>query len=197
MFGAVTTAFVQGCLDRLKGGDAAARSELLRGSADRLLDHTRRMLRQFAAVQRWEQTDDVCQNAMIRLCRALDAVVPPTPLDFFKLAATQIRRELIDLARHYRGPRGVGANHQSMTSLGAVGDAAGDPVRFQQWVAFHEAAGGLPDDLRAVFDLVWYQGLTQEDAAGVLGVSVRTVKSRWRDARLALHDRLGGELPSD
>jgi DNA-directed RNA polymerase specialized sigma24 family protein len=37
----------------------------------------------------------------------------------------------------------------------------------------------LPDKLRAVFDLLWYQGLTQAEAAALLGVAVRTVKSRW------------------
>ena len=44
-------------------------------------------------------------------------------------------------------------------------------------------------------DLLYYQGLTQAEAAEVLGVSERTVKRRWQAARLALHDALGGEIP--
>ena len=32
------------------------------------------------------------------------------PREFLGLATLQLRRELIDLSRHYRGPLGVGAN---------------------------------------------------------------------------------------
>ncbi len=53
----------------------------------------------------------------------------------------------------------------------------------------------LPDELSSVFDLIYYQGLTQAEAAEVLGVSEATIKRSWREARLALHDALGGRLP--
>jgi DNA-directed RNA polymerase specialized sigma24 family protein len=46
-----------------------------------------------------------------------------------------------------------------------------------------------------VFDLIYYQGLTRVDAAGLLGVSERTVKRRWRAARLRLMERFGDRLP--
>jgi DNA-directed RNA polymerase specialized sigma24 family protein len=49
----------------------------------------------------------------------------------------------------------------------------------------------VPDEYRAVFGLLWDHGLTQEAAAGVLGVPVRTVKWRWQDARMALARMLG------
>jgi RNA polymerase sigma-70 factor (ECF subfamily) len=55
----------------------------------------------------------------------------------------------------------------------------------------------MPDDEREVFDLLWYQGLTQVEAAAVIGVTDRTVKSRWRSARLRLHEALGGQLPGE
>ena len=43
--------------------------------------------------------------------------------------------------------------------------------------------------------MLWYQGLTQAEAAELLGVSSRTVKRRWQTARLRLFEALGGELP--
>ena len=46
-----------------------------------------------------------------------------------------------------------------------------------------------------MFDLLYYQGLSQADAAIVLGVCEFTVKRHWRDARLALHELLGGQWP--
>ena len=42
----------------------------------------------------------------------------------------------------------------------------------------------LPDAEREVFDLLWYEGLTQVEAANVLGVTERTIKNRWRNAKL-------------
>jgi RNA polymerase sigma-70 factor (ECF subfamily) len=62
----------------------------------------------------------------------------------------------------------------------------------RRWTEFHEAAARLPDDLRAVFDLLWYQELSQAKAAALLGVSVRTVKLRWMKARLHVQQALGG-----
>jgi RNA polymerase sigma-70 factor (ECF subfamily) len=53
----------------------------------------------------------------------------------------------------------------------------------------------LPEAEREVFDLLWYQGLHQDEAAAALGVTVRTVKNRWRSAKLALQ-RLLGQGPS-
>jgi RNA polymerase sigma factor (sigma-70 family) len=43
---------------------------------------------------------------------------------------------------------------------------------------------------REVMDLVYYQGLTQEEAAQVLGISHRTLKRRWFSARTRLHGAL-------
>src|SRR5271169_220723 len=114
------------CIDRLRSGDRSARDELLGHASERLMRLTRKMLRDFPGVHRWEQTDDVLQNASLRLCRALGAVQPATAADFFRLAATQIRRELFDLARRYKGAQGHGANHASVGGGGkarAVGSA--------------------------------------------------------------------------
>jgi DNA-directed RNA polymerase specialized sigma24 family protein len=38
--------------------------------------------------------------------------------------------------------------------------------------------------------LLWYQELTQEDAAKLLDISVRTVKRRWQSARIKLFETL-------
>lgn len=161
------------------------------------------MLRGYDGVRRWEETADVFQNAVIRLCRAVDELRPPNARAFYRLAAVQIRRELIDLARHYYGPEGAGAHHS--TQGGGVADSAPPrpepadptpgPAGLALWTDFHRQVESLADDDREVFDLLWYQGLNQEEAAGVVGVSVRTIKSRWRSARLRLHAALGGALP--
>ncbi len=110
--GGETTEF-QLLLDRWAAGDVAARDRLLERAGQRLLALTRRMLRGYPHLQRWEQTDDVFQSAVLRLYRSLGDVRPESIGQFFGLATTQIRRTLIDLARHHFGPEGAAARHQS------------------------------------------------------------------------------------
>ena len=53
-----------------------------------------------------------------------------------------------------------------------------------------EAIDDLPDDEREVFGLVRIQGLTHAEAAGVLGVSVKTVQRRLKRGLLLLSREL-------
>jgi RNA polymerase sigma factor (sigma-70 family) len=190
-----TTVQLQGCLDRLRAGDESARAELVNAACERLARLTRKMLYADGRLRRWEESSDVFQNAMIRLCRALESTTPQSLREFFRLAAMQIRRELIDLARHHYGPAGAAANHDSRPPGQEPADSGDEPARLMAWGEFHEAIGALPDEERDVFDLLWYQGLTREEAAALLEVSAKTVQRRWQAACLRLHDALHGELP--
>jgi len=187
-------------LARVRAGDDAALNELIRQVGERLETLTRRMLRDYPRVRRWAQTDDVLQNALIRLCRALTQVKPDGVRAFYALATVQIRRELLDLARHYSGPENPAAHHESWTADPDCGppdhsDPADDPAALADWCEFHQQAAALPDDDREVFGLIFYQGLSQDDAAEVLGVSVRTVQRRWQAAMLRLHHVRRGQAP--
>jgi hypothetical protein len=66
-------------LDRLRQGDDQARHSLIGRTCERLLTLTSRMLKAYPGVHRWEQTDDVLPNALLRLCRALEAKTPESP----------------------------------------------------------------------------------------------------------------------
>jgi RNA polymerase sigma-70 factor (ECF subfamily) len=194
----------QHCLDRLRTGDRAAVNELLRHTSGRLQRLARKMLHGFPALRRWEQTDDVLQNALLRLHRALAELRPESPRQFFGLAAAQLRRALLDLQRHYFGPEGAGARHATDGAATDDGpprheaaDDTRDPARLAEWGELHRQAAALPAEEREVFDLLWYHGLTQANAAAVLQVTVRTVKRRWQAARLRLHAALrDGPPPS-
>jgi RNA polymerase sigma-70 factor (ECF subfamily) len=163
------------------------------------------MLKGYPRLKRWEQTDDIMQNAAVRLYRALEQVRPATAADFFRLAALNIRRELLDLAKHYYGPRGRGRKHATVgrkpdaeneaPAAQEPPDAGGEPERLAAWTEFHRQIERLPEEERETFDLLWYQGLSQVEAAALLNVSDRTIKRRWQSARLKLHEALHGELP--
>jgi RNA polymerase sigma-70 factor (ECF subfamily) len=187
-------------LDRLRSGGPAARNELIRHSRDRLRALTHQMLRHFPRVRRWEETSDVLQNVLVRLDRALASVELASPRDFLRLASAQIRRELIDLARHHFGPEGLGANivpppQGSGDAPPEPADSSADPDRLARWHDLHAQIAGLGAEDRELFELVYYQGLSQVDAAAVLGMSRTTFKRHWREARVRLMMRLGGELP--
>jgi RNA polymerase sigma factor (sigma-70 family) len=46
-----------------------------------------------------------------------------------------------------------------------------------------------------VVELIYFGGLTEEEAAETLGISVRTVKRDWRDARAWLQAELKRQRP--
>jgi RNA polymerase sigma-70 factor (ECF subfamily) len=163
------------------------------------------MLRRYERIRRWEQTDDVVQNVAMRLYRTLESVTPESPRDYFRLASLNIRRELLDLVKHYYGPQGLGTLYASTpeatvsderpASVDGPADLTHDPSRLEAWAEFHRQVAALPDDEREVFDLIWYQGLSRAEAAEILGVSERTLLRRWQEARLAIFDALDGQLP--
>jgi RNA polymerase sigma factor (sigma-70 family) len=198
------TEHLQACLERLRQGEAGARKELVAGACDRLLRLTREMLRGYGRLRRWEQSEDVLHNALLRLDRTLQDVTPPSLRDFYRLATLQIRRELLDLSRHYYGPRGPGQLHATNAGADLSGsqrpayeqaDSADGPDSLAVWTEFHRQVETLPEEEREVYELIWYQGLQFTEAAAVLGVSARTVKRRWQSANLKLHELLGGNVP--
>lgn len=188
-------------LERLRAGDSSAGDRLIALAQERFVALARAMLRRYPQVRRWEQTDDLLQAALVRLHRSLADVRPEDVRHFDNLAATQIRRELIDLARRHRGPEGLAAHHHTDGAdpnerLAQVAEPSGRPETLEQWTAFHEAVEQLPDDERRIVDLLWYRGLTHAQAADALGVSTKTVQRLWAAARLRLRDALGGERPT-
>jgi RNA polymerase sigma factor (sigma-70 family) len=199
------TTVIQGWLNQFNAGDDSAREALFASAQGRLARLARKLLKGFPGVARWEQSDDVLQNALVRLDRSLRAVSPQSAKDFFGLAATQIRRELIDLARHYNGPEGLAAHHATLGGKDQRPDAPAsgiepadsthDPGRLANWTDFHAGIANLADADRELFDLLWYHGLTQAEAGTILGISERTINKRWIAARLRLAEELKGQLP--
>jgi RNA polymerase sigma-70 factor (ECF subfamily) len=181
------TAALQGLLLKLQAGSPEARELLLARSCRRLEALSRKMLHSDVRVARWEQTGDVLQGALLRLTRALEKIHPKDVRGYFRLAGKLIRQELIDLARKHLGPEGAGSKHESVE----VGKLELVPQRQRASSDLHEAVESLPAEELEVVDLIIYQNMTAKEAALALAASERTVKRRWRSARLRLQERLG------
>jgi len=181
-----------------EAGAEQARGKLVRHAAARLERLAHAMLRDYPRLRSWEETGDVLQNALLRLHQSLGAIQPETSRQFYGLAALQIRRELIDLARHYFGPQGEAAQRRFPSPLAADDESPLDaaveresrPPTLAAWGEFHEEVGRLPDKEREVVHLLWYEGLKQSEAAEILDVTERTVKNRWSSAKKLLQQRL-------
>jgi RNA polymerase sigma factor (sigma-70 family) len=202
-----STAVLQGQLERAVTGDAEARQRLLELTRDRLMRQARSLLHgRYARLEPFAQTDDVVQQLYVKVLRNQDRFwvnaqgEPVRSLaEFFGHASAWMRDVLCDLLRKERGrddnrpatlPLDAGSSDTGPQGELASSTLNGEKV--QRWTEFHEAAAHLPDKLRAVFDLLWYQEMSQADAAELLGIAVRTVKLRWTKARLQVQQALGG-----
>jgi RNA polymerase sigma factor (sigma-70 family) len=185
-------------LARWRAGDPQAGDELLKAAYPRLELLARKMLRHFPNIRPLHDTNDVVQNAALRLSRSLRQVDPPpaTTREFYGLAAVEIRRELLDLARS------AAAQHRALAQLQeSLGEGPADlrdlPEDLERWTAFHEAVERLPAEEREAIGLLFYHRWTRAQAAELFGVSERTVARRWHSACLLLQKMLGDKLPRD
>ena len=196
-----STAAVQRLLDLIRNGDRGSVEALLNVTTQRLTALARKILGNIPNVRRFEQTDDLLQNSMVRLWQAFDRHSPATPLDYYRLASTLMRRELIDMSRHYFGPEGAGANlvrtserdldaSADVSPIDLESDETSEPAKLGRWTEFHEYVDTLPDEDRTLFDLLWYQGLTLDEAATLMDSSERTIRRRWKAARMSVYEKL-------
>jgi len=179
-------------LERVRHGDFDARNRVIEHACDRLRRLTQKMLGKYPKVRRWAETDDVLQNSLLRLHHSMAELKPESVRQFYGLAAVQIRRELLDLAKHFLGAEGIGGNHHSDGGESAESQTTDllEPETLEAWARFHEHVDSLPQDEQEVVQLVWYEGFKQNEAAAVLGISLATLKRRWQSARLRLSEHL-------
>lgn len=186
---------LQTYLDQLRAGDTTVYAALWDLVNERLTVLARRMKRgSYRKVGSWEQTEDIAQSARVRLIRALKENVPATTREFYGLANLQIRRELLDVIRRNEGRTVERPEVRSLfPGYDRSDEDAYDPQQMAIWLEFHEYVERLPQKDREVVELLWYQGLTQEDAANLIGVDKSTVKRRWREIR----EKLGDIIPNE
>jgi RNA polymerase sigma factor (TIGR02999 family) len=185
----------QGEVTRLLGeldrGDKEAANHIL----PLVYDELHRLARSYFRRERGEHTlqpTALVHEAYIRL------VDQRAPLEsrghFMALAATQMRRILLDYARkHHAARRGAGGQKVLLEDTMAISHQK--PVDVLALDAALQKLNGLDADQSRVVELRFFGGLSVEETAEAMGVSPATVKRGWSSARAFLHREItGGSL---
>jgi RNA polymerase sigma factor (TIGR02999 family) len=173
-------------LQRLHDGDDTASEQLARSVYAEL----RRMAAQKMALEKPGQTiQPTCliHEAWLRLGNGSFN----NRAHFFSAAAEAIRRILVDRARRKQADkRGAGeAEHVPLEDVEIIAP----PARDDETLAVHGALDALAarDPQKAqIVKLRYFVGLTFEEAAEVLGISVATARRGWAYARVWLQAHL-------
>jgi RNA polymerase sigma-70 factor (ECF subfamily) len=135
--------------------------------------------------------EDLVQETLVRLYRYRKKYRPVAKLTTF--LHTLARHVWIDHVRK-RGRwlrlRAAWANHAPDLDDRSAGTAS-------RRMDAERLMDTLSEDMRSVVVLVFYQGLSQQDAAEVLGVPVGTIKSRLFNALNRMRDVMNGDTPKD
>lgn len=129
-------------------------------------------------------------EAWLKICR-LEPNAERGRNQYVALAAKAMRSVLVDHARaRATGRRGHGRARASLSDVSVAADAeASDLVDLDAALREFEQI----DPMRArVVELVFFGGLSAQEASVVLGVSKRTVERGWNIARAWLYRRLDG-----
>jgi RNA polymerase sigma-70 factor (ECF subfamily) len=137
------------------------------------------------------QVEELLSAVAERLLKAMREVRPQTVRQFFALANQHMRWELNDLARRLdEQPPAVELREGSVPAPPSSGSGLTPNGR-----RMLEAIERLPEEEREVFGLIRVQGMTQTEAAQVLGVAPVTVKRRLNRGLRLLTEQLADLRP--
>lgn len=113
---------------------------------------------------------------------------------FFAIAATAMRRVLVDHARaRARLKRGGGSDRVALPPEAIAGDDGTGVVDCLALDEALEALRALHERQARIVELRFFGGMAMRDIAELLGVSLRSVEGDWAMARAWLRRRLGGD----
>jgi RNA polymerase sigma-70 factor (ECF subfamily) len=177
-------------VERVRGGDVSAYDELVR-------KYERQVFRIAQHItQNREDAEDVMQDAFLKAYEKLDQFQGNSKF-YTWLVRIAVNESLMRLRKRRTGKM-VSIDEDVVTEDGSVprdlADWAPDPEANYTQAELHKilekTIKGLPPGFRIVFELRDVQGLSTEDTAEALSLSVPAVKSRLLRARLQLRERL-------
>ena len=178
---------IQGLLERIARGDSASKLELVELACERFRKTARNMLN----VSYPEMNQDGVQSVQIASAAfghmqnfmELKPDQYASAKEFLFQASRIIRETLIDLAKRlceWDGKSPV----KSLRGIQLPEQA--DPDKWRRTIEILQAVDRLPPEKQEVVDLLFFQGCTPAEAAGILGLEEADVKRRWAEARVHL-----------
>ena len=173
-------------LERWSAGDRAAAEQVM----PLVYDHLRRIAARHLRHARGDQTLQATAIVHEAYMRLNGQHLPwSSRAQFFAFAAHMIRQIIVDHARYrHRHKRGGRAARVTLSEAVAWEEAKSPDV-----LALDQALERLEElDRRkaTIVELRFFAGMTIEETAGQLGISVETVGREWRRARAWLSDQL-------
>ena len=180
---------VSSILNALEAGDPHAAAQLL----PLVYDELRRLAAQKLAHEKPGQTLDataLVHEAYLRLVGSEDERAFANRKHFFLAAAEAMRRILVENARRKRRSKhGSGRQRIDVTAV----DLPDRSLEDEQVLAVDEALERLAEEQPQVAEVVrlrWFAGLSIEETAAALDISVRTANRHWAYARAWLYQQL-------
>jgi RNA polymerase sigma-70 factor (ECF subfamily) len=177
---------------RVRRGDSQAFTVLVKRYEREMYGYLRRYLGDASLA------DDVFQNTFLQLYLKREQYELGRPVRpwMYTIATHQAIDALRRAGRHptvsleqQTGEENDGEPHRLLELLEAGGPAPLDRVQTQEARQLvRQSVDALPDFLRRVVILAYFQGLPYRDIAETLGIPVGTVKSRLHAALQRLHD---------
>lgn len=171
----------------MTGDTQANREQLVEILYDDLRLAAHRQLRKAGSPQTW-QTTAIINEAWLKLHASSNW---ESREHFIRTASTTMRHVLIDAARARLAERRGGGVRP--LPIEAAVNVPADELDDGTLVELGEALAGLATfdaDLARLVDCRFFAGLTEIETAQVLGISERTVRRRWIQARAWLHRAL-------
>ncbi len=136
-------------------------------------------------------TTALVHESYLKLSRAANLAFPDRT-SFLVYAGRAMRSIVVDLVRQKQADRhGGGALHVTLT--GDVIEQAGLPTEEAHILRVHEALQAMAkvdERMTSVVEMRYFAGMTEVEIGEALGVSERTVRSDWEQARLFLMEAL-------
>jgi RNA polymerase sigma-70 factor (ECF subfamily) len=174
-------------LDRLAGGDRSAEEELMPRVYLELHRMATARLRSERAGHTLQATALV-HEVYIRLCGA-NEIDWQNRAHFFRVAARQIRRILVDHARqHNARKRNDGTTVLPLDE--AIAIASDQSVMALEVDDMLNRLAAISPRQAQVVEMRFFAGLSEKEIATALGKNVRTIRRDWLMARAWLHEQM-------
>lgn len=171
-------------LERLRSGDASAFEDFVSAYQHRVFAVAYRMLGNYA------EAEEAAQEVFLRVYRSIGEFRGEAQLSTWLYTITS-RLCLNRLASGERRMARAREDDATLANLPGPGvDAALELEQREQQAALERAISELPDERRVIVILRDVQGLSYEEIATALDLSLGTVRSRLHRARLELKEKL-------